>query len=144
MSTLHRNSDVTAAIIYRLTSAGFVVGDNEAPDAGGWQGSPGASTFVPYVDVHPSPGGPTDGTMATPSSDAFPDYQIISVGATRAQAEHIGDEVREAMFQGPLTVPDRSVAHLRLDMLGGCVRDDTVQPAVWFVSDRYRLSTVPA
>ena len=144
MSTLHRNSDVTAAIIYRLTSAGFVVGDNEAPDTGGWQGSPGTSTFVGYVDVHPTPGGPTNGTMATPSSDAFPDYQIISVGATRAQAEHIGDEVREAMLQGPLTVPGRSVIQLRLDMLGGAVRDDTVQQALFFVSDRYRLTTVPA
>ena len=144
MSLLHRNSDVTAAIIYRLTSAGLVVGDNEAPDNGGWQGDPGISTFVPYVDVHPSPGGPIDGTMAAPSADAFPDYQITSVGVSRAQAELVGDEVREAMFQGPLNVPGRAVIQLRLDMLGGAVRDDTVQPAVFFVSDRYRLTTVPA
>jgi len=144
MSVDHRGGDVTKAILYRLTSAGFLVGDGEKPDGSGWQGPEGASPFFPYVNVHPTPGGATNGTIAAPEADALPDYQLISIGATRAQAEHIGDEVREAMFQGPITVPGRSVAQLRLDMLGGAIRDDGVQPALWYVSDRYRLLTVPA
>ena len=144
MSVLHRGADVTDAIIYRLESAGFTVGDAEKPDNVGWQGSPGTSTFIGYVNVHPTPGGTTDGTLTAPTADAQSDYQLISVGATRSQAEHIGDEVREAMFQGPLTVNGRAVAQLRLDMLGGAIRDDQVQPALFYVSDRYRLLTVPA
>lgn len=144
MTVDHRGSDVTDAIIYRLRSAGFTVGDGQKPDAVGWQGSPGTSTFVGYVNVHPTPGGATDGTLTEPEADALPDYQLISIGATRSQAEHIGDEVREAMFQGPLLVDGRQVAHLRLDMLGGVIRDDQVQPALFYVSDRYRLLTVPA
>ncbi len=143
-STLHRGSDVTAAIIYRLESAGFLVGDGEKPDGGGWQGSPGASTFAGYVNVHPTPGGPTTGTLTAPRADALPDYQLISVGATRRQAENIGDEVREAMLQGPFVIPDRTVAQVRIDMLGGCTRDDQVQPALFYVSDRYRLLVVPS
>lgn len=144
MTVDYRAADVTDAIIYRLESAGFVVGDGEKPDGVGWQGPPGASTFRGYVNVHPTPGGATDGTLTASTADALPDYSLISVGATRSQAEHIGDEVREAMFQGPLTVAGRVVAQLRLDMLGGAIRDDMVQPALFYVSDRYRLLTVPA
>lgn len=143
--TIHRGGDVTDAIIFRLVSAGFVVGDGEAPSAGDWQGAPGVSNFVPYVDVHPILGGDVDGILVAPNSDASPDYQLISVGATRAQAEHIGDEVREVMLVGPVTLPvGRAAIHLRLEMLGGAMRDDTVQPPVWIVSDRYRIMTVPA
>lgn len=141
----HRGSDVTAAIITRLEAAGWVVGDGEAPAAGGWSGTPSASTFVPYVDVHPTPGGDTDGTIAAPNADAMPDYQLISVGATRAQAEIMGDEVREVMLASALSLPaGRAAIHMRIDMLGGAIRDDSVQPAVWIVSDRYRIFTVPA
>jgi hypothetical protein len=141
----HRGGDVTDAIIARLTAASLTVGDGEAPAAGGWSGSAGQSTFVPYVDVHPLPGGDVDGTLAAPNADAAPDYQLISVGATRAQAEFIGDEVREAMLSTALTDPTgRSIALLTIEMLGGCIRDDTVQPAVWMVSDRYRVLTKPA
>jgi len=142
----HRGGDVTTAIIARLEAAGLVVGDGEAPLSGaGWTGSPGTSTFVPYIDVHPTPGGDVDGTLADSNSDAAPDYHLISVGATRAQAEHIGDEAREAMLSGPLTLPaGRAAIHMRIDMLGGVIRDDTVQSAVFFVSDRWRVLTVPA
>jgi hypothetical protein len=141
----HRGGDITAAIIARLEAASLLVGDGEAPASGGWSGSPGQSTFVGYVDVHPIAGGDVDGTLAAPNSDAAPDYQLISVGATRAQAEFIGDDVREAMLSTALTDPSgRSIALLRIDMLGGCIRDDTVQPAVFMVSDRYRVLTVPA
>jgi hypothetical protein len=141
----HRGGDVTDAIISRLTGASFVVGDGEAPAAGGWSGSVGQSTFVGYVDVHPLPGGDVDGTLAAPNADAAPDYQLISVGATRAQAEFIGDEVREVMIASPLSLPTgRTNVLLRIEMLGGAMRDDTVQPAVWIVSDRYRVLTKPA
>jgi hypothetical protein len=141
----HRGSDVTDAIIARLTLASFVVGDGEAPATGGWSGAPEISTFVPYVDVHPLPGGDVDGTLAAPNADASPDYQLISVGRTRAQAEFVADEVREVMIASPLTLPAGRVAKLnRAEMLGGAIRDDTVQPAVWMVSDRYRFLTTPA
>jgi hypothetical protein len=146
----HRGSEVTDAIVAALTTAQLLVGDGEAPVAGGWEGTPGASDFVPYVDVHPIPGGYSDGTVAEPDSDGGALYQLISVGASRTQAENIGDEVREAMTSTALTLASgRQVALVRVEMLGGAMRDDSlrgnaVQPSVWMVSDRYRILTVPA
>jgi hypothetical protein len=103
------------------------------------------SAYVPYVNVHPTPGGLTDGTIAETDVDAGADYILISVGATRVQAETVADDVREVMLGTPLTLPNsRKVAHMRIEMLGGAIRDDTVQPPVWIVSDRYRLLTVPS
>jgi len=145
VSVVFRGADLTAAILNVLTSAGFVVGDGEAPDSAGWQGAQGASTYVPYVDVHPTPGGLTDGPIGDPNTDAFADYQIISVGAVRAQAEAVGDAVRAVLLATPLTVANgRTVAHVSLDMLGGTIRDDSVQPSVFYVSDRVRVLTVPS
>jgi hypothetical protein len=145
MTVTFRGADLTAAVIARLTGAGFTVGDGQAPESAGWQGAQGASAYVPYVDVHPTPGGLVDGTMLDPYVDAAADYQIISVGATRAQAETVGDAVRASLQAMPLTVANgRTVAHLRLDMLGGTIRDDTVLPSVFYVSDRWRILTVPS
>jgi hypothetical protein len=148
--SVHLGNDLSTAIVAALTSAGLLVGDGEAPTTGGWQGTPMASPFVPYVDVHPIPGGFSDGTISTPDSDAGALYQLIAVGATRAQAEAIGDDVRAAMVAFTFTPTNgRAVSLVRLEMLGGAMRDDSirgnaVQPSVWIVSDRYRIFTVPA
>jgi hypothetical protein len=142
---MFRGNDLTTAIVNVLTAAGFVVGDGEAPDSAGWQGAQGQSPYIPYVDVHPTPGGLTDGPISDPNTDAWADYQIISVGAVRRQAETVGDAVRAVLAATPPTVAaGRKVAYVRLDMLGGVIRDDSVQPAVFYVSDRYRILTVPA
>jgi hypothetical protein len=145
VSVVYRGADLTTAIINVLTSAGFTVGDGEAPESAGWQGPQGTSNYIPYVDVHPTPGGLTDGPIGDANTDAWSDYQIISVGAVRAQAEAVGDAVRAAMLAAPLTVANgRTVAHTRLDMLGGAIRDDSVQPSVFYVSDRWRILSVPS
>jgi len=145
VSVTFRGADLTTAIINTLTAAGFTVGDGEAPESAGWQGAQGTSTYIPYVDVHPTPGGLTDGPLNDPNTDAWADYQIISVGAVRRQAEVVGDAVRAAMLAAHLTVSGgRAVAYVRLDMLGGAIRDDSVQPSVFYVSDRWRILTVPA
>lgn len=145
MTTQFEAGGLTDAVIAVLTAASFTVGDGEAPSSGGWQGAQGASAFVPYVNVHPTPGGLTDGTIAQPDVDAGADYILISVGATRSQAEEVGDDVRAVMLAATITLPNsRKVAHMRIEMLGGAVRDDNVQPSVFFVSDRYRLLTVPS
>jgi hypothetical protein len=140
----HRGGPLTNAVISALS--GFTVGDGEAPAAGGWQGSPEVSPFTPYVVVHSMPGGTTDGTMAAPNIDAAVDYQTTCVGATRAQAEEIADDVRDVMLDAALTLAGglRVVIHRRLDFLGGALRDDTVQPALYIVPDRYRVFTTPA
>jgi len=138
----HRGGALTAAIISALSS--FTVGDGEKPSGGGWAGSPEVSAFTPYVVVHPMPGGTAEGTLAAPNVDAAVDYQFTCVGANRAQAEELADDVRAVILAAALTVANREVIHRRLDFLGGAIRDDTVQPAVYMVPDRYRFFTVPA
>lgn len=140
-----RGADLTGVIVHTLELAGFTVGDGEAPKSAGWQGTAGASSYVPHVNVHAIPGGLVDGTIADANVDVAADYQIISVGATRLQAETVGDAVRAVIINTRFALPNgRSVVHLRYDMTGGANRDDTVQPSVYYVSDRYRLFTVPA
>lgn len=151
MTTQFLAGDLTAAVLAVLTNAGFTVGDGQAPATGaGWTDTPGASTFVPYVAVHAISGGYTGGTIAEPDADAGADYILMCVGASRAQVEAFTDRVRAVMLAASITLPNsRSVALMRLEMLGGAMRDDSsqrdsVKPILWFASDRYRLFTVPS
>lgn len=140
--------ETTDAIVEVLTAGlaphGFVVGDGEAPNAGGWTGQKGQSRYVGYAVVHPLIGGVTDGPIGSPDEDARPTYQINCVGASRAHAEQVCDVVRDVLLSVPLTIAGRAVQRVTVDFLGGSQRDDTVQPAVWFTSDRFRVFTTPA
>jgi hypothetical protein len=143
VSELHKGRLVTDAILANLTAANIVHGDGVKPAGGGWSGTPGSSTFVGYVVVHPLAGGITDGSLEEPDADAYPIYQMSCYGATRAQCEAVADLVRDVMLGDPLTISGRSVMQVRVDMLGGARRDDELQPPEWFGFDRYRIVTTP-
>lgn len=143
MSSLHRANDVTKAVLAVLTSANLTVGDAEKPAAGGWQGTPGQSTFTPYVVVYNLVGGSTDGPIGDPDADASPTYQFTSVGGTPRSCETVADLARAAFLNAAWTIPGRKVILAEIDMLGGAVRDDDEAPPIWFSPDRYRLWTVP-
>lgn len=134
---------LTDAIIAALAAAPCDVGDGEKPTGAGWQGVPDQSQFAPYLVLHPVSGGTTDGTLAASDDDAASLYQLTAVGATREQAEWAADEGRDVMLGVAITVSGRSVAQVRVDMLGGARRDDTVQPSVWMAVDRYRVVSTP-
>ncbi len=144
MTALHRARIVTAAVVACLEDAGLLAGDGEKPVAGGWQGTPGQSTFTPYVAVYNLVGGYTDGSIVAPDEFSYPTYQLTSVGSTAAQCEWQADACREALLTGPVLVEGRAVNLVTVEMLGGAVRDDDAQPPVWFSPDRYRLSLVPS
>jgi hypothetical protein len=139
------NRVVTDALIAELEAADLAVGDGEQPTGSGWQGAAGLSSFVPYAVVHALAGGNTDGPISAPDDDADSLYQITGVGATREQAEAVGDVARVALCApGALTVTGRSVCIVRVDVLNGCRRDDTVEPVVFITTDRFRVTTTPA
>lgn len=142
----HSGRLVTDAVIAVLEDAGLVVGDAEKPktDPCGWAGAPGKSNFVPYVVVYPLAGGTIDGTLDGPHEDAWPLYQLTSVGATRAQAEWTADVARDALLANTLAVTGRRITHVQIDELAGARRDDLDQPPVWYSPDRYSIATVPA
>ena len=134
---------LTDAIILTLATAGLEVGDGEAPEGVGWQTIAGQSQFFGYVVVHPIPGGVLDGTIDAPDADAWPIYQCSSYGANRAQCEFVADEARDVLLSTPITLSARTVAQVRVDMLGGARREDDIQPPIWQGVDRYRIFTTP-
>ena len=136
--------EITDAIVALLEGESLAVGRGKTPDGVGWQGDPGASSYVPFVNVHPLSGGVTDGTITDPDDDADTLYQLTCVGSTQEQAEWIGDQARNAMLQrGALTVPSRTINNVRVDMLGGARQDDSVEPVVFMTIDHFRVLSVP-
>ncbi len=142
MAIIHKSLPLTNALLAGLQAAGLTVGDGEKPAGTGWQGTPGQSTFNGYLILYPF-GGSLDGGLANPDEDADARYHIQANGATRQQCEHLQDAARVAMAAMTLTVAGRKVIQLRIDLLGGCARDDSVQPPLWIGFDRYACWTVP-
>jgi hypothetical protein len=140
---LHSGRLLTDAVIHALESAGLKVGDNVAPPGVGWVGVPGASSFTGYVVVYGLTGGVLDGPIGAPDDDASTIVQLTSVGADRRQCMWVADKARGVMLTTPLQIIGRTVSRVAVDMLGGTVRDDDVQPSVTFSPDRYRIWTTP-
>jgi hypothetical protein len=143
--TVHRGRQLTAAIVQLLEGDGWIVGDGDVPDAGeGWQGVPGASSFVPYVVVHPSTGGVFDGSIGDPYGDARPDYVIHAYGATPAQCQAVNDAVFAALTSTLPQMVGRTVQLASPDVEGGVVRDPDAEPPIWYAPTRWRIYTTPA
>lgn len=138
----------SAAMLAALEAADLLVGDGEEPAGSGWADGPGLSQFRPYAVLWGLPGGSTGGTLANPDEDAQTLYQVTCVGSTREQAELLGDRARVALTTpGAVVITDeddtRTIQAVRLDQLGGCRRDDDIQPVLWFTGDRYRVLSTP-
>lgn len=141
----HSNRLLTDALAQALTDAGLLVDVGIKPDGGGWQGSPGASTFEPYTVLYPSIGGASDGPICDPFTDVAADFIITSFGATPTQAMWGADEAREALTSpGTIVVVGRVVMLAIPDVEGGVIRDDDVQPPIYSSPCRWRLMTTAA
>lgn len=140
---LHSGRTLTDAIVFALTSAGLAAGDGEAPEDAGWQGAPANSDFVGYVVVYELSGGTADGPIGTPDADAETLYQLTSVGRDRRQCKLVADQARNVLMSAQMSITDRTVMRVSIDMLGGTIRDDDVQPSVMYSPDRYRILTTP-
>ncbi|MFI7448077.1 hypothetical protein ACIBQX_11315 [Nonomuraea sp. NPDC049714] len=121
----------TNAVVAAITAVPMLVDRAKQPAGSGWQGTPGASTFVRYAVVYPSPGIP-DGNAAEPLE--YLDYaaQINVFGATETQVEGATDDVRAALIGQRLTVSGRST--YRVQAAPGqapIIRDDTVPTPVY-------------
>lgn len=130
---------LTEAIKTLLTTAGLLVGIGDKPVGGGWQGTPGASTFKPYTIIWPTVGGVYDGTIGEPFSDARPDYTITSYGATSDQAQWGDDKVFATLTTTKPTVSGRVVQLAIPDVQAGAQPDYDVTPPVFFAPARWRI-----
>ncbi len=139
----HQGRALTAAVQTVLTNAGLLVGAGEAPTGSGWQGDPSASAFKPYVALYPM-GGRLDGSIDYGAEDVDAMFQLTCVGSTQEQAEWCADTARVALLSTNPTVDGRFIGLVSVDSLGTAVRDDHVQPPVWFIADRFAVMTSPA
>jgi hypothetical protein len=135
---------LTQAIIDLLESAYLLVGDGDKPSGGGWQGTPGQSTFEPYIVVYAVTGGYFDGTIGEPFVDARPDYIISSFGATQQQAQWGNDVVFETLTTSKPSVSGQVVELIVPDVEGGAVRDDDVSPPIFHSPSRWRFFLTPS
>ena len=132
----------TDAVIARLVAGGLVVGDASPPTVP--YGGETRDTFIKYAIVYPL-GGPTDGDLVDPNSDATLSWQVTCVGFTREMAEWVVDRCNTLLDGHMLTVTGRSVEPIYLDLSGAAVRrDDDVKPPVFYGTPRYRATSRPA
>lgn len=133
---VHNARLLTDSIITVLTGAGLVVGDAVAPGT--------VPAGAGWVVVYGLTGGFVDGPLGDPHEDASAIYQLTAVAPNRRQCEWTADKARTTILSAALNAgPGRTVAHVAVDMLGGTIRDDDVQPFVFYSPDRYRIWTTP-
>lgn len=145
---------LSAFVLEEMTTAAAevnvtAVGDAVHPDGNfGWDGQPGepGSKFYPYVIVTPMQSSYSSGAIQGAQSDwRFP-YSISSFGATRAQAEWLNDYLRDWLYTNThrktFTAEDGfkyTIQNVRIDMIGGIVRSDAVDPPVYGQTDVYSI-----
>lgn len=132
----------TDSLAAALAAAGLLVGRGGEPSGAGWQGEPGASTFVPYVVLYPTPGTP-EGDLADPNE--YLDYrcQATCVAATQEGAEVVADAVKTLVGQR-LAVAGRFAYPVTLTLDRPATRDDTVTPPLHYAIVELAFRTGPA
>lgn len=126
------------------------VGDSVHPDGDefGWDGQPGkpGSSFRPYVIVTPMQSSASSGAIRGVQNDWHFPYSISSFGATRVQAEWLNDYLRDWLYDNtPRKTFDAeegyfyTVQGVKIDMIGGIVRSDTIEPPIFGQTDVYSI-----
>lgn len=140
-----RERPVVQAVVAALNTAlgagraGYAV----KPTNGGAQPN---GTFNGYARVHGSSTVLTGGTAADPNADGGHTVQVTYVGRTADQADDVRDAGRAALLTpGAVAITGRALMQpVTLSDSTEAREDITVQPALWFAVDRYRLDTTPA
>lgn len=134
----------TDAVITVLSTAALLVGDGIRPPGGGFPGDDASQEFVPYCVVYPGVTARIDGPESDPDADTDTEYQVTSVGVTRAQAAFVADKARHALLEHSPIVAGRDVLLVEWSMGRPAERDDDVTPPLFYAIDIYTLTTTPA
>lgn len=117
----------TTALVAKLQTADIVTGDADRPTVKhGWQGTPMASTFIPYCMVWPLDT-VLDGSLGAPDDDAEFRWQVTCIADTRLACETLVHAVNTALVGETLTVSGRTVPRIRPDG-GGAVTPENEPP----------------
>lgn len=95
----------------------------------------------PYAVVYPIGAAVFDGSLEVgdEQADAWPTYQVTSVGRDRTQAQWLQDKLRAALLGTYLTVAGRRVGPVRLDDEQPAQLDTGVTPYRTYAVDRFRI-----
>lgn len=133
---------LTDYLITQLTAAGLLVGDGEAPDAGGWDDDPNlpTSSYIPYVVLNPMAAAEPTGPLGDTSADFRVPYSVTAAGISRKQVETYADIGRKKITDLTRVVIQLSgenwkIQQARANSIGGVVRSDTVEPSEFTQSD---------
>lgn len=128
------------AILAALTTAGVAAGDGHAPHSI----DPGSDAWTPYSVLYMLNGGELDGPLNAPEADGELPFQLTSVGRLAAEARYQADEATAAITTTAITVTGRTIQRARLSEAGsGVQRDDDVQPPLFYVVQRFVLTSRP-
>lgn len=143
MVTVYQSRPITDAVLASLNAGGILVGDGVKPVGGGWSGTAGASTFVPYIVLYSMPVGTIDGPLMDPQADVEARYSINAVGMSRKQTDTLADKARIVMLSTAVNVTGRTVLRIAWLTQVGIGRDDESDPPIWVAADRYAAMSTP-
>ncbi len=132
--------DHTEGILDALSAAPFPIGDGVAPrDVDKEELDP------PYATLYSIVGGLFDGPLSDSQADVLLLYQITATGETREQAQVILDICRALMQKENVTVTNRKVRDLKLNVVTvGVMADHDLPNPLFSGVDRYELDTTPS
>lgn len=133
----------TDAVVAAIEAIPLLVGRGIKPAGGGWQGTPGVSSFVRFAVLFPFQG-TADGSIAEPLE--YLDYkaQINIYGASSTQVEDAADDVRAALIGRRLTVTGRSTYPVQNPGGPPIIRDDSLPVPVYMAVVEIAFRSQPA
>ena len=135
---------LTTQVVMALSeSSGQLIGDGIAPKGGGWlSGQPNVSAFVPYSVLI------FQGAQLAEPAWSYneqirawtTEWRVTSFGGSREQCDWMASAAREGVddcIGQDFDAYRVSMAQWRA--LGGMMRDDSIDPPMWSVSDTFTL-----
>lgn len=122
----------TAAVLAAIGAADVTVGLGQKPAGAGakW------AVLSTFGDVEPS-------SVSEPYGAFVWTGQVMCVGQGPEQAEWVSDRVRAALL-APLSVTGRTWVGVSHEPGPPLLRDDDVNPPLFWLSETYRITTHPA
>lgn len=132
----------TELVINTLRGAGWLAGDGQLPDGGGWQGNvnTAGARFVPYIVVSDIVASHSSGPIGDPQGDWQLPYLLECFAGSRQAAETLGARARvacRAMLSAHVLVgadPNQAsygFQQVRFDSLEQVDPIGQLQPPVW-------------
>lgn len=141
MNTAFYREPLTSYLIDKINDV-ILIGDAEAPKAGGWDDDPNLpdSSYSPYVVIRALTSQEAEGSYGDSNSEVVAPYSFSVYGVSREQAEFYADKVRQTIVDLARTVvvlgPSQwKIQQARVNSIGGIDRNDQTEPSEFSQTD---------